>query len=264
MVRLMAGLLKPKNKILGIDVAGKVEAVGVNVDRFQPGDEVFGSSSHGCFAEYVSVPHDELVIKPKVVAFDEAAAVHAAALVALQGLRDHGQIEPGQQVLINGASGGVGTFAVQIAKAFGAEVTAVCSTHNLELVRCIGADHAIDYTEEDFTRSGQQYDLIFDTVAKRTFAECKSALKPLGVYVTTEFSPAIMLHSKWVSMKETQRMAPMLATRNPDDLAVLRDLLEAGKIKPVIDRRYRLDQVSEALRYLGRGHAKGKVIITCV
>jgi NADPH:quinone reductase-like Zn-dependent oxidoreductase len=191
-----SGDVESGNKILGIDLAGRVEAVGVNVKQFQPGDEVFGSSTHGCFAEYVCISEDGLVTKPTNLAFEEAAAVLGAAITALHALRDHGKIKPWQNVLINGASGGVGTFAVQIAKYLGAEVTGVCSTWNLDMVRSIGADHVVDYTRQDFTRTNQLNDLIFDAVAKRTFSECKRALSPQGIYVTTEFSPALALQGE--------------------------------------------------------------------
>ena len=263
MVRLMAGLLKPKNKVLGIDVAGRVEAVGANVKQFQPGDEVFGSSSHGCFAEYVCVSEAEVVTKPANMSFEQVAAVPGAATPALQGLRDHGQIQPGQKVLINGASGGVGTFAVQLAKSFGAEVTGVCSTRNLDLVRSIGADQVVDYTQEDFTQTGERYDLIFDVVAKRSFSDCKRALKPQGIYVTTEFSPVLALVGRWRSMTGNQKMVP-LPPKPPSktDLAFLKEHLEAGTVTPTIDRRYSLSELPDALRYLEKGHAQGKVVIT--
>jgi NADPH:quinone reductase-like Zn-dependent oxidoreductase len=263
LARLMAGLCKPKNNVLGIDLAGRVEAVGANVTQFQPGDEVFGSSSHGCFAEYVCVSEAEVVTKPANMSFEEVAAVPGAAIPALQALRDHGQIQPGHEVLINGASGGVGTFAVQLAKSFGAEVTGVCSTGNLELVRSIGADQIVDYTQEDFTQTGQRYDLIFDVVAKRTFSDCKRALKPQGIYVTTEFSPVLALRGQWISMTGNQKMVP-LPPKPPSktDLAFMKELLETGRVTPTIDRRYALSELPDALRYLEKGHARGKVIIT--
>jgi NADPH:quinone reductase-like Zn-dependent oxidoreductase len=263
LARLMAGLRKPKHEVLGIDVAGRVEAVGANVKQFQPGDEVFGSSGHGCFAEYVCVSEAEVVTKPANMSFEEVAAVPGAATPALHGLRDHGQIQPGQKVLINGASGGVGTFAVQLAKSYGAEVTGVCSTRNLDLVCSIGADRVVDYTQEDFTQNGECYDLIFDVVAKRSFSDCKRALKPQGIYVTTEFSPVLVLGGLWKSMTGNQKMVP-LPPKPPSktDLALMKELLEAGKVTPTIDRRYSLSELSEALRYLGKGHARGKVVIT--
>ena len=263
LARLMAGLRKPKNEVLGIDLAGRVEAVGENVKQFQPGDEVFGSSSHGCFAEYVSVSEAEVVTKPAGLSFEQVAAVPGAAVPALQGLRDHGQIQPGQKVLINGASGGVGTFAVQLAKSFGTEVTGVCSTRNLDLVRSIGADQVVDYTQEDFTQTGECYDLVFDVVAKRSFSDCKRALKPQGIYVTTKFSPVLALVGLWRSMTGNQKMVPLPPKPpNKTDLVFMRELLEAGKVAPTIDRRYPLSALPDALRYLAKGHARGKIVIT--
>ena len=265
LARIMAGgLLRPKQTILGVDLAGQVEAVGESVTRFQPGDEVFGGSgSGGAFAEYAWAAEASIQPKPSNVTFEEAAAAGAAAHTALQGLRDGGQIEAGQNVLINGASGGVGTFAVQIAKAFGARVTGVCSAQNLDLVRSIGADQVIDYTREDFTRKDQRYDLIFDVAAKLSFSDCKRALKPGGIYVTTEFSPALVLGGWWASISGDKKLVPHLAKPpNERDWAFMRELLESGQVKPVIDRRYTLNEVPEALRYLGEGHARGKVVIT--
>ena len=261
LARIMAGLLKPKTKVLGIDVAGRVEAAGESVKRLQPGDEVFGSSSHGCFAEYACLSEAHLVLKPATMTFEQAAAAGGAAVTALHGLRDAGQIQPKQKVLINGASGGVGTFAVQIAKSFGTEVTGVCSTKNLDIVRSIGADQVIDYTQEDFTQTEQRYDLISDAVAKRSFSDCRRALSPRGIYVTTGFSPALVRRGQWISMTKSQKMVPMLTDRNPKDLVLLKELLEAGRVTPVIDRRYTLSEVPEALQYIGKGHAQGKVTI---
>ena len=262
LARLMAGLFKPKNNVLGIDLAGRVEAVGADVKQFQPGDEVFGSSSHGCFAEYVCVSEGQVVTKPASMSFEEVAAVPGAATPALQGLRDHGKIRPGHRVLINGASGGVGTFAVQLAKSFGAEVSGVCSTRNLELVRSLGADQVVDYTQVDFTQTGQRYDLIFDVVAKRSFSDCRRALKPQGIYVTTEFSPVLALQGQWISITGNRKMVP-LPPKPPSktDLAFIRELLGAGKVTPTIDRRYALSDLPDALRYLEKGHARGKVVI---
>jgi NADPH:quinone reductase-like Zn-dependent oxidoreductase len=263
LARIMAGLLKPKNKVLGIDLAGRVEAVGAKVTQFKPGDEVFGSTDHGCFAEYVSVSEDEVQLKPTNLTFAEAAAVVAAASTALHGLRDHGQIQPGQKVLINGASGGVGTFAVQIAKSFGAEVTGVCSTRNVDMVRAIGADQVIDYTRDDFTQNRERYDLIFDVVAKRSFSDCRRALRPQGIYVTTEFSPVLALGGLGKSITGNQKMVPVRPKPpNKMDLVFMKELLEGGKVTPVIDRRYSLSEVPDALRYLEKGHARGKVVIT--
>jgi NADPH:quinone reductase-like Zn-dependent oxidoreductase len=263
LARVMAGLLKPRHEVLGIDLAGRVEAVGADVKQFQPGDEVFGSSSHGCFAEYVCVSEAEVVAKPADMSFEEVAAVTGAGIPALHALRDHGQVQPGQRVLINGASGGVGTFAVQLAKSFGAEVTGVCSTRNLDLVRSIGAGQVVDYTQEDFTQTGERYDLVFDVVAKRSFSDCKRALEPRGIYVTTEFSPVLALAGRWRSMTGNQKMVP-LPPKPPSktDLAFMKELLEAGEVRPVIDRRYTLSELPDALRYLEKGHARGKVIIT--
>ena len=263
MVRLMAGLFKPKNSVLGIDVAGCVESVGAEVTEFQPGDEVFGSSSHGCFAEYVCVSEEELVTKPAELTFEEAAAVPAAAVTALHALRDYGQVQSGQHVLINGASGGIGTYAVQIARAFGAKVTGVCSATNLAMVRSIGADHVIDYTKKDFCQSGTLYDLIFDAVGKRSFQDCKHALSSHGVYITTKFSPILALEGLWSSMISGKKMEP-LPPKAPSkgDLLFLKKLLESGKMISVIDQRYPLNEVPTALRYLETGHARGKVVIT--
>ncbi len=269
LLRLGYGLLKPNNTILGADIAGRVEAVGNNVTQFQPGDEVFGDIS-GCglggFAEYVSVPEHAVISKPASMTFEEAAAVPMAAVTALQGLRDKGQIQPGQKVLIHGASGGVGTFAVQIAKAFRAEVTAVCSTRKVDLVRSIGADHVIDYTQEDFTKNGQRYDLILAANGNRSMFEYKRALAPKGRYVVTGGSMAqlfqAMLLGPLLSTAGRQKMGNVLARPNQNDLACMKELLEAGKVIPVIDRCYPLSETAEAIRYLEAGHARGKVVIT--
>ena len=269
LLRLGYGLLKPNNTILGADIAGRVEAVGNNVTQFQPGDEVFGDIS-GCglggFAEYVSVPEHAVISKPASMTFEEAAAVPMAAVTALQGLRDKGQIQPGHKVLIHGASGGVGTFAVQIAKAFRAEVTAVCSTRKVDLVRSIGADHVIDYTQEDFTKNGQRYDLILAANGNRSMFEYKRALAPKGRYVVTGGSMAqlfqAMLLGPLLSTAGRQNMGNVLARPNQKDLACMKELLEAGKVIPVIDRCYPLSETAEAIRYLEAGHARGKVVIT--
>ncbi len=269
LLRLGYGLLKPNNTILGADIAGRVEAVGNNVTQFQPGDEVFGDIS-GCglggFAEYVSVPEHAVISKPASMTFEEAAAVPMAAVTALQGLRDKGQIQPGQKVLIHGASGGVGTFAVQIAKAFRAEVTAVCSTRKVDLVRSIGADHVIDYTQEDFTKNGQRYDLILAANGNRSMFAYKRALAPTGRYVVTGGSMAqlfqAMLLGPLLSTAGRQNMGNVLARPNQNDLACMKELLEAGKVIPVIDRCYPLSETAEAIRYLEAGHARGKVVIT--
>ena len=264
LARLANGLLKPKNTRLGADVAGRVEAVGRNVTRFQAGDDVFGElplNELGSFAEYVCVSEELLALKPAKLTFEQAAAVPLAAFTALQGLRNKGQIQPGQTVLINGASGGVGTFAVQIAKSFGTEVTGVCSTRNLDMVRSIGADHVIDYTQADFTKSGQRYDLIFDAVGNRSVSDLKRALNPNGICAVAGFTSLsrlfqiMLLGGKRVGMMET-------AEANQKDLVFIKELLEAGKVVPVIDRHYPLRETAEAIRYLEAGHARGKVIIT--
>jgi NADPH:quinone reductase-like Zn-dependent oxidoreductase len=265
LARLMAGgLFKPKNGILGVDLAGTVETVGSNITHFQSGEQVFGGSGNGgTFAEYVCVREDEVQLKPANLTFEESAAVGAAASTALHGLRDTGEIKPGQKVVINGASGGVGTFAVQIAKSYGTEVTGVCSTNNLDLVRSIGADHTLDYTQEDFTRNGQRYDLIFDVVAKLSFSDCRHVLNPEGIYVTTEFTPGLAIGGLWTSFVGDKKMAP-LPPKAPTitDQVFVKELIEAGKVKPVIDRRYKLSELPEALLYLEKGHARGKVVIT--
>lgn len=266
-IRLMGGgLLKPKHKILGDDMAGRVEAVGRNVKQFQPGDEVFGEIGYGAFAEYVCATEDKLVLKPANISFEEAAAVPIAAVGALQGLRDKGQIQSGQKVLINGASGGVGTFAVQIAKSFGAEITAVCSTRNLEMASLIGADQVIDYTQEDFTKSRQRYDLILAANGDHSISDYKRALNPEGIYVCTGGSMAqvfqSMLLGPLMSMTGTKKMGNSARKSNKKDLTFMKELLEAGKVVPVIDRHYPLSEVPEALRYLGEGHARGKIVIT--
>lgn len=265
MLRFSSGLLQPRQQILGSDIAGRVEAVGANVTRFRPGDDVFGDlSAHGRggFAEYVAAPKDVLVLKPANVTFAGAAAIPMTAVTALQGLRDKGGIQPGQQVLINGASGGVGTFAVQIAKAFGAEVTAVCSTPKMEMVRAIGADHVIDYTQEDYAQSGQRYDLIFDTVGSQSLADYRRTLKPGGTYVASIFSLGALLLGPWIALTEGKKMSSMLARPNRSDLAVVKELVEMGEVAPVVDRCYPLSKVPEALRYLSTGHAAGKVVVT--
>ena len=271
--RLAMGLLKPKRKILGADLAGRVEAVGGNVKQFQTGDEIFGSIFSygyvGAFAEYVCVTEKALVLKPAGTTFEEAASVPVAAVTALQGLRDKGQIQPGQKVLINGASGGVGTFAVQIAKSFGTEVTGVCSTRNLDMVRSIGADHVIDYTQEDFTKNGQTYDLIYCAVGNRSAADYKRALNPKGICVVAGFTTMphllfqVVFLGAWVSMTGSKTIGAMGTVKvNKEDLGFMGDLLEDGKVVPVIDRHYTLGEVAEAISYLEKGHARGKVVIT--
>jgi NADPH:quinone reductase-like Zn-dependent oxidoreductase len=269
LIRFTSGLLKPKNTFLGADVAGRVEAVGRTVTQFKPGDEVFGDlseSGRGTFAEYVCAHEDALALKPANLSFEEAAAVPLAAVTALQGLRSKGQIQPGQKVLINGASGGVGMFAVQIAKALGAEVTAVCSTRNLDIARSIGADHVIDYTKEDFTQNGHRYDLILAANGYHSISDYRRVLTPKGTYVMTGGAMAqlseAMLKGPWMSRSGGQKMGNLLAKPNKGDLAFMKELLEAGKVKPVIDRCYPLSEVPDAIRYLEEGHAQGKVVIT--
>ena len=267
-MRLMGiGLLKPKNNILGVDIAGRVEAVGRNVKRFQPGDEVFGrSNSGGGYADYACVDEDRLAPKPEGTTFEEAAAIPIAAITALQGLRDKGEIQSGQKVLINGAGGGVGTFAVQIAKSFGAEVTGVCSAEKLEMVSSLGADRVIDYTQEDFTENGERYDLIFDAVAYRLISDYKRALSPNGIYVMIGGSMSlmfrIMFSGPWLAMTGSKKFFVLMAKITDKDLVFLKELFEAGKVKSIIDRRYPLSEVAEAIRYLEEGHARGKVVIT--
>ncbi len=269
LVRLYAGLFKPtKFQTLGADIAGRVEAVGKNVRQFQAGDEVFGdvfASGFGGFAEYKCARESELILKPSNLSFEEAAAVPLAAMTALHSLRDKGQIQAGQKVLIHGASGGVGTFAVQLAKHFGTEVTAVCSTAKAELARTLGADFVIDYTQQDFTRSGRQYDLILAVNGNRSIFDYKRALSPNGIYVmaggnSTQLFQALLL-GPWISMFGKQKMGALTSTPNQKDLLLLKELLESGKLKPVIDRRYPLSEVAEAIRYVEAGHAKGKVMI---
>jgi NADPH:quinone reductase-like Zn-dependent oxidoreductase len=261
------GLRKPKQKILGDDIAGRVEAVGRNVKQFQSGDEVFGTCNYGGFAEYVCVPKtDWLALKPANISFEEAAAVPIAGITALQGLRDKGQVQSGQKVLINGASGGVGTFAVQIAKSFGAEVTGVCSNRKKDLVRSIGADHVIDYTQEDFTRSGKRYDMIFAAGGHHSILDYKRALDPEGTFVcvggsATQYFQALFLGSM-ISMLGRKKMGVVMPMPNQKDLLYLMDLVEARKVVPAIDRCYLLSEVPEALRYLEQGRARGKVVIT--
>jgi NADPH:quinone reductase-like Zn-dependent oxidoreductase len=266
------GLLKPTITRLGVDFAGTVEAVGKNITQFRPGDEVFGGKT-GAFAEYVVAREDRAVaLKPANVTFEQAASLPIAAITALQALRDKGHVQPGQKVLINGASGGVGTFAAQIAKSFGAEVTGVCSGRNAEMVRSIGADHVIDYTKEDFTRSGQRYDLILDNVGNHSLLDCRRVLNPNGKIIMIggggindgRWTGPLVGVIKALVLKPfvTQEMSMMLAEMNKKDLTILADLIQSGKVKPVIDRTYPLSQVPEALRYLEEGHARGKVVIT--
>src|SRR3989454_5491662 len=280
MVRMITGLRRPKDTRLGVDVAGQVEAVGRNVTQFKPGDAVFGTCK-GAFAEYACAPESALVVKPDNVTFEQVASVPIAALTALQGLRlgglrlgglgDKGHIQPGQKVLINGASGGVGTFAVQIAKSFGADVTGVCSTRNVEMVRSIGAKQVFDYTREDFTKSGQsydqRYDLILDCVGNHSLLAHRRALNPNGVCVVAGAKGlwdflTHALAAPVLSRLVSQKFVTFIAKINKDDLTIMRELMATGKVTPVIDRRYSLSEVPEAIRYLETRHARGKVVIT--
>lgn len=269
LVRLMAGLGKPKFTGLGVDAAGQVESIGRNVTQLHPGDEVFGVCK-GAFAEYACARENVLAPKPANISFQQAAAVPIAAFTALQGLRDKGRIQPGQKVLINGASGGVGTFAVQIARSLGADMTGVSSTRNLEMVRTLGAHCVMDYTREDFTTTGQMYDVIFDTAGNHSLSECRRALTPTGTLVLVGgpdngrwLGPLTgVLGAVVLSWFVRQKLLPFLAHLNKDDLIVMKELIEAGKVTPVIDRTYPLSAVAEAIRYLEAGHARGKVVIT--
>jgi NADPH:quinone reductase-like Zn-dependent oxidoreductase len=262
MMRFVTGLFKPKYNILGSDIAGRVEAIGNKVSKFQSGDEVFADVSDigwGGFAEYISVPEDILVSKPGNLTFQEASAVPQAAVVALQGLRDIGEIKSNQKVLINGASGGIGTFAVQIAKYFGAEVTGVCSTKNLDLVRSIGADHVIDYTKEDFTQGELFYDLILDVVAIRSVSDYKRVLAPNGKYILTGGSLSRIVQVNFVGGKN---MRSFTAKSRKKDLIIMKELIETGKISPIIAKTYSsLNEIPEAVKFYGERHARGKVII---
>jgi NADPH:quinone reductase-like Zn-dependent oxidoreductase len=271
--RLQFGLRKPKDRVLGCDVAGQVEALGKNVTMIQPGDEVFGSPfmhGMGAFAECVCISEDLLAPKPATLSFEQAAAVPLAASTALQGLRDHGGIEAGHKVLIIGASGGVGIFAVQIARTFDAEVTGVCSTRNVDMVRSLGADHVIDYTREDFTQSGQKYDLIFQLAGTRSPSDCRRALTSAGTLVLSSGES----DGRWIGPVDrvikalvltpfvSQKMASFTVKPNKEDLQFLKQLIEGGTLTPVIDRRHPLGEIPEAIRYLEEGHARGKVVIT--
>ena len=282
-LRIMgAGLRRPKNRVPGTDAAGHVESVGKNVTQFQPGDQVFGESikgyqwvNGGAYAEYVSVPADRLALKPAGITFEQAAAVPTSALIALRSLRVEGKVRSGQRVLINGAGGGTGTFAVQLAKAFGADVTGVDSTRKLDMLRSIGADRVIDYTQEDFTASGQRYDLILDVPGNHSFSECKRALTPEGTYVLIGHDHFGDSGRRWLGslprafklmlMSRFVKQLPAVSFSTPskkDSMALLKELIEAGKITPVVDRTYQLRDVPEAIRYMETGHAQGKVVIT--
>jgi NADPH:quinone reductase-like Zn-dependent oxidoreductase len=267
-VRPSTGLLKPRSDRTGIDFAGTVESVGKDVSHVRPGDEVFGARS-GALAEFVTV-RDAVVPKPPNISFEEAAAVPVAAITALQGLRDKGQLQAGQKVLINGASGGVGTFAVQIAKVLGAEVTGVCSTRNVELVRSLGADHVVDYTREDFTRSDRRYDLLLDVAGSRSWSELRRVLTPqatvviVGAQKRKVLGPIGHIVRLRVAslLRGSQKAVFFIAKTNRADMEILRELLESGKVKPVVDRRYDLADTADAFRYLGEGHAQGKIVVT--
>ena len=272
-MRLMGvGLRKPKDTQVGVDFAGTVEAVGKNVTQFKPGDDVFGGRG-GAFAEYVCRrAAGAVALKPANITFEQAASVNIAGITALQAIRDKGKVQPGQKVLINGASGGVGTFAVQIAKSFGADVTGVCSTRNVDLVRSLGADHVIDYTKEDFAKGTERYDVILDNVPNHSLSECRHILNPKGKYVmiggggpndSRWVGPfGRVIHALLVSPFISQEMGMMMADANQKDLTVLADMMQSGKVKPVIDRTYKLSEVPDAIRYLEEGHARGKVVIT--
>jgi NADPH:quinone reductase-like Zn-dependent oxidoreductase len=269
-LRVQAGLRKPKDTRLGVDVAGQVEAVGRNVTQFRSGDEVFGSC-RGAFAEYACTSESALVMKPDNVTFEQAASVPVAAFTALQGLRNKGQIQPRKKVLINGAAGGVGTFAVQIAKSFGADVTGVCRTRNLDMVRSLGADRVIDYTQEDFTKSAQRYDIFLDCVGNHSLSACRRVLNPKGIYIPVGGEGgrwmvgalARAIKTLVLSRFMSQKLVPFfLAKPSKDDLTMMHELMATGKVTPVLDKRYRLSEVPEAIRYLEEGHARGKVVIT--
>lgn len=270
-IRLFTGIRAPKSRRAGADVAGVVEAAGRNVTSFKPGDPIFGTAA-GSFAEYACAPASSVALKPESLTWEQAASLPIAGVTALQGLRDKGRIRAGQRVLINGAAGGVGTFAVQIAKWLGADVTGVCSTRNVEMVRSLGADRAIDYTREDFTRGGERYDVIFELVGNLSFSGCRRVMNPKGILIACGGGGP---ERKWMldaitapigamvaSMFVSQRQAGFLAKRNREDLAALRDLMEAGTLRPVIDRCFGLGETAEAIRYLETGHARGKVVIT--
>jgi NADPH:quinone reductase-like Zn-dependent oxidoreductase len=273
LMRPMSGMRKPKNTRFGTDFSGVVEAIGKDVTNFKPGDEVFGAK-HGAVADYICVKADRaIVIKPNNITFEQAGSVAVAGLTALQGLRDMGRIQAGQKVLINGASGGVGTFAVQVTKAFGADVTAVCSTRNVDLVKSIGADRVIDYTKEDFTKTDQRYDMIYDLVGNHSFSERRQILRPNGICVLAGIGGAGLHPESWgrmlgnfwdafLSKFTSQKFRFYIATLTKDDLNVLRDLMQSGKVSPVIDRTYKISETQAALRYLEEGHARGKVVIT--
>jgi NADPH:quinone reductase-like Zn-dependent oxidoreductase len=259
------GLFRPRINILGFDLAGEIEAVGADVKRFREGDHVFGTpgTAFGAHAQYTCMPEDGvLATKPAGMPWEEAAAVFLGGSTALFFIRDKGNIQPGQKILVNGASGGVGTFAVQLAKHFGAEVTGVCSTTNIEMVKTLGVDKVIDYTKEDFTRNGETYDCIFDVVGKVSFSRCKSSLKPNGIFLACLMGLTELVQMVWTSMIGGKRVIGGVAPENVEDLNFLKKLIEAGKVKPVIDRCYPLERTAEAFRYVEKGHKKGNVVIT--
>jgi NADPH:quinone reductase-like Zn-dependent oxidoreductase len=268
LLRIGMGLRKPKHTRLGVDVAGQVEAAGKNITQFKPGDGVFGTCE-GAFAEYACTSESRLVMKPDNITFEQAASAPVAAFTALQSLRDKGRIQPAQKVLINGAAGGVGTFAVQVARSFGAEVTGVCSTRNVEMVRSIGADHVIDYTREEFINSGQHYDLILDCIGNRSFSACRRALTPKGIYIAVGamggrwLGPLPgLINALVLSRFVRQNLIVFLARQRKEDLIIMSELMAAGKVTPVIGRRYGLSETPDAIRYVEEGHAQGKTVIT--
>ena len=260
--RMMAGPIKPKNPILGVELAGEIEAIGKAIKLFKAGDQVYAGGRPGAHAEYVCMPEDKVAMKPTNMTYAEAAGTPFCATTALYFLQGMGKIKDGHKVLINGASGGVGTMAVQLAKYFGAEVTGVCSTTNLELVQSLGADKVIDYTKDDFTRTGQTYDIIFDAVGKRTFSQCKNSLKQRGIYLSTLATVPLLLYMLWTSKIGDKKAKFSLPPCTTKELDILKDIIEAGKMKTVIDRTYPLSDTAEAHIYSENGHAKGKVIIT--
>jgi NADPH:quinone reductase-like Zn-dependent oxidoreductase len=264
----IGGLLRPRQQILGSDIAGRVEMAGRNIGRFQPGDEVFGDilPRLGGFAEYVCARESALALKPASMTFEEAAAIPQAAVIALQGIRDKGQVQPGHKVLINGAGGGAGTFAVQLAKLYGAEVTGVDNTGKLDFMRSLGADHVVDYTQEDFTKNGKEYDLIIDIVAHESVFAYKRALRSNGSFFLAGGSVAtilqVLLLRPWISMIESKKMRVLAVRPNTEDVDFMKDLIEAGKVTPAIDKTYPLSEVPKAIGYVGEGHAQGKVVVS--